>query len=81
MKAQKSEELYREVFDSELSAEDIGKWRSRLDEPLADGLLEIAEDGIRVNEKGAPFIRKICLAFDERYWSKKMEGGQCSQSI
>lgn len=63
---------------------DIGylkKLKERLSEPLADGLLEIGVDGVKVNEKGAPFIRNICLAFDERFWNKDSEERVFSNSI
>jgi oxygen-independent coproporphyrinogen-3 oxidase len=38
----------------------------RLAEPAADGLVEIAADSCRVTEKGRPFLRNICMAFDAR---------------
>lgn len=36
----------------------------RLEEPLADGLILIADETLEVTERGRPFIRNICMAFD-----------------
>lgn len=41
-------------------------------QPLAeDGLVEIGAFSLRVTALGKPFIRNICLAFDQRYWAKR----------
>lgn len=42
--------------------------RSRLAGPEADGLVRVDETGVRVTEKGRPFLRNICMAFDARLW-------------
>ena len=42
----------------------------RLAEAKNDGLLELTENGVVVTEKGKPFIRNICMAFDARLWRK-----------
>ncbi|MDY6485863.1 oxygen-independent coproporphyrinogen III oxidase [Acinetobacter faecalis] len=39
---------------------------SQLDEMQKDGLLEIHENGLSITEKGKPFVRNICMAFDLR---------------
>lgn len=31
-----------------------------------DGLIQILEDGLIVNEAGRPFVRNVCMAFDKR---------------
>ena len=36
----------------------------RLQEMQADGLVMISENQIRITEKGKPFVRNICMAFD-----------------
>lgn len=36
----------------------------RLAEPLADGLIQISDQELVVTERGRPFIRNICMAFD-----------------
>jgi len=38
----------------------------RLAEPLSDGLVEIDVHSCRVTEKGRPFLRNVCMAFDAR---------------
>ncbi len=40
----------------------------RLQEPERDGLVEVLPGKVRVTEKGKPFIRNICMAFDARLW-------------
>jgi oxygen-independent coproporphyrinogen-3 oxidase len=39
---------------------------AQLDEMEKDGLLVIQPSGIIVTEKGKPFVRNICMAFDVR---------------
>jgi len=45
----------------------------QLQETEKDGLIEILTNGIKVTEKGRPFIRNICMAFDLRLNRKKPE--------
>jgi len=53
----KSEELFHPfVLDA------IGT----LDEIEADGFIELSENRLTVTEKGKPFVRNICMAFDAR---------------
>ncbi len=44
----------------------------RLQEPLADGLIELKGDDMKVTPFGTQFLRNICLAFDQRYWKKEI---------
>ena len=37
---------------------------AKLTEPEKDGLIVLLPEGIKVTEKGLPFIRNICMAFD-----------------
>lgn len=37
---------------------------------VADGLLEIDSDKIKIKDSGKLFLRNICLAYDRRYWQK-----------
>ena len=46
-----------DYFSAELAA-------LRADGPVADGLLEIGEDGLTVTARGRLFVRNICMAFD-----------------
>jgi oxygen-independent coproporphyrinogen-3 oxidase len=38
--------------------------RDKLKEMALDGLVEMASNGIYVTEKGRPFVRNVCMAFD-----------------
>jgi oxygen-independent coproporphyrinogen-3 oxidase len=38
----------------------------RLAEPASDGLVQLEPRGCRVTERGRPFLRNICMAFDAR---------------
>ncbi len=42
-----------------------------LQEMKKDGLVEITTHTIRVTEKGRPFVRNICMAFDVRLHRNK----------
>jgi oxygen-independent coproporphyrinogen-3 oxidase len=44
---------------------------SKLKEMENDGLLILTENGLTVTEKGRPYIRNICMAFDLRLNRKK----------
>ena len=44
----------------------LARVHERLDEPHADGLVELGAHSCRVTEKGRPFLRNICMAFDAR---------------
>ncbi|MGH8207857.1 MAG: oxygen-independent coproporphyrinogen III oxidase, partial [Steroidobacteraceae bacterium] len=45
----------------------------RLAEPVADGLVELGAAHCRVTERGRPFLRNICMAFDARL-ARRMPG-------
>lgn len=44
--------------------EEIPEVLERLKEMEADGLLQIGNDSIKINENGRPFVRNVCMAFD-----------------
>ena len=52
--------------DSSLYFTEVNEAISQLDEMQNDGLLEIHENGLSITEKGKPFVRNICMAFDLR---------------
>jgi oxygen-independent coproporphyrinogen-3 oxidase len=54
---------------------------ARLAEPIADGLVEVGPQGVKVTETGKGFLRNICLAFDARYWEKVPSGKVFSQAV
>ncbi|WP_298153350.1 oxygen-independent coproporphyrinogen III oxidase [Flavobacterium sp.] len=37
-----------------------------LREMISDGLIEVTAGGLRITEKGKPFVRNVCMAFDLR---------------
>ncbi len=53
----------------------------KLQEMKKDGLLEISLQGLRVLEKGKPFIRNICMAFDVLLHKKAPETRLFSMTI
>jgi oxygen-independent coproporphyrinogen III oxidase len=55
----------------ELQFEDIQKVINKLSEMQQDGLLEINNKQLIVTEKGKPFVRNICMAFDLRLLRKQ----------
>ncbi len=50
--------------DENLQFDAIPVVLDRLAEPISDGLLQITDQELTVTEKGRPFIRNICMAFD-----------------
>ena len=52
-----------------------------LEEMEADGLLKFLEHGIIVTEKGKPFVRNICMAFDLHLKRKAPETKLFSMTI
>jgi oxygen-independent coproporphyrinogen-3 oxidase len=61
--------------------ESLFKAFERLDEMEADGLVIRNKQSLLVTEKGRPFIRNICMAFDARLHQNKPETTLFSQTI
>lgn len=61
--------------------ETLPKTLDRLKEMESDGLLVILNEGIQVLEKGRPFIRNICMAFDLLLHKKAPETRLFSMTI
>jgi len=53
-------------WNENLSDETKNEIKIRLNELVEDGILEVSEDKITVQEKGRMFVRNICMAFDLR---------------
>jgi oxygen-independent coproporphyrinogen-3 oxidase len=73
-------------FETRWSEEEIEpdlarKILERLSEVENDGLIEIHGNSILVKEKGRPFLRNICMAFDARLWRKQPESLIFSQTV
>lgn len=54
---------------------------SQLKEMQEDGLIELVEMGIKVTEKGKPFVRNLCMAFDLRLKRKAPETSLFSMTV
>lgn len=52
-----------------------------LEDMERDGLVVLGPEELKVTGAGQSFLRNICLAFDERYWSAKQENARFSQAI
>ncbi|MGB7784643.1 MAG: coproporphyrinogen III oxidase, partial [Salinimicrobium sp.] len=50
--------------DSEHSFAELPDVLTSLQEMQIDGLIEIGKDKLVINEKGRPFVRNVCMAFD-----------------
>ena len=48
---------------------------------IEDGLISLKENLLNVNPKGKPFLRNICMALDERLWTKEPKSQMFSYSI
>ncbi|HLT52605.1 MAG TPA: hypothetical protein VKZ97_01870, partial [Flavobacteriaceae bacterium] len=55
---------FKTTFTSSLSFDEMLQVLGRLNEMEMDGLVEINSNNIVVTEKGRPFVRNICMAFD-----------------
>ncbi len=53
-------------WDNGLYFEEIYDVLENLEEMIADGLVDITNACLKVTEKGKPFVRNICMAFDLR---------------
>jgi oxygen-independent coproporphyrinogen-3 oxidase len=63
------------------SPDEVNEAVERLNEAESDELVEIFEKCVRITEKGKPFIRNICMAFDARLWEEVSDKTVFSQSI
>ncbi len=55
--------------------------KGKLQEMEQDGIVEIGKDDLKVTEKGRPFIRNICMAFDVLLHRKEPETRLFSMTI
>ncbi|WP_346319740.1 oxygen-independent coproporphyrinogen III oxidase [Chitinophaga sp. YIM B06452] len=53
----------------------------RLQEPEKDGLVAVLRNGVEVTEKGRPYIRNICMAFDAQLWRNTPQAKLFSSAI
>lgn len=57
--------------EDRLKFTDLNKSLEKLTEMENDGLVVISENGLTIPEKGRPFVRNICMAFDLRLIANK----------
>jgi oxygen-independent coproporphyrinogen-3 oxidase len=67
--------------DESLQFEEIDIVLLKLDELKNDGLLELDSNSIKVTEKGRPFVRNICMAFDLLLQRKQPDARLFSMTI
>ncbi len=67
--------------EEELQFNSLENVLDRLEEMQADGLVEILPMELKVTDKGKPFIRNICMAFDLRLHRKAPETELFSMTI
>jgi len=67
--------------DPALQCEDLYQGIERLTEMIADGLLTIDHQTLKVTPAGRPYLRNICLAFDQHYWKEAVNKGQFSEVV
>ncbi|MGB0778301.1 MAG: oxygen-independent coproporphyrinogen III oxidase [Flavobacteriaceae bacterium] len=67
--------------EDQMKLDEMPEILDRLEEMQDDGLLEIGEDFIKVNEAGRMFVRNICMAFDLRLIKNKPETRVFSMTI
>nr|WP_298994581.1 oxygen-independent coproporphyrinogen III oxidase [uncultured Allomuricauda sp.] len=55
--------------------------KQNLTEMINDGLVDVQSNTIKVTEKGRPYIRNICMAFDLKLYRKKPETRLFSMTV
>ena len=67
--------------DSQMQFKELPMILNQLKEMEHDGLIEIKENGIIILEKGKPFVRNVCMAFDLHLMRKAPETKLFSMTI
>lgn len=67
--------------DEAMKFPELSEIHDSLEEMEVDGLLTFIDNGITVTEKGKPFVRNICMAFDLRLIRKAPETKLFSMTI
>ena len=67
--------------DSQMQFKELPMILNQLEEMEHDGLIEIKENGIIILEKGKPFVRNVCMAFDLHLMRKAPETKLFSMTI
>ena len=64
-----------------VQCDDLYAGLERLQEMEEDGLVQIEGHSLRVLPAGRPYLRNICLAFDQHYWRDKVSAGRFSEVV
>lgn len=67
--------------EEKMSFSELDNVLERLEEMNSDGLIELKAQGIRILDKGKPFVRNICMAFDLLLQRKKPKTKLFSMTI
>ena len=67
--------------DSQMQFKELPMILNQLEEMEQDGLIEIKEHKISITEKGKPFVRNVCMAFDLHLMRKAPETKLFSMTI
>ncbi len=67
--------------DQEINAFGFDINFENLDMLTADGLIEVTDSGMKVTEKGRPFIRNVCMPLDVRMWNNKEKKVTFSRTV
>ena len=67
--------------DDKLKFPELPEVLINLQEMEADGLIEFRKNGMTINEKGRPFVRNVCMAFDLRLQKSKPETKLFSMTV
>jgi oxygen-independent coproporphyrinogen-3 oxidase len=67
--------------DSQMQFKELPMILNQLEEMEHDGLIEIKEHKISITEKGKPFVRNVCMAFDLHLMRKAPETKLFSMTI
>jgi oxygen-independent coproporphyrinogen-3 oxidase len=67
--------------DSQMQFKELPMILNQLEEMEHDGLIEIKEHKINITEKGKPFVRNVCMAFDLHLMRKAPETKLFSMTI
>jgi len=73
--------LQTEWQKNDLHFEELPEVLERLTEMKNDGLLSITNNTLQITEKGRPFVRNICMAFDLRLQRNKPETRLFSMTV
>ena len=67
--------------NTDMQFPEIDEVVAQLTEMQADELLELGDQSIQITEKGKPFVRNICMAFDLRLKRRVPENRIFSMTI